>query len=36
MQHDLIRIRHMLTAVKTDLPDLIKALEKIIPPEETI
>ena len=34
MQHDLIRVRHML-AVKTDLPDLIKALEKITSPEET-
>lgn len=76
MQHDLIRVRHMLAAAKdamefaadktradlekdrlhmlaiiksieiigeaaskvtdkTDLPDLIKALEEIIPPEET-
>jgi hypothetical protein len=37
--HDDIRLRHMLDsaeeAVKTDLPDLIKALKEIIPPEKT-
>jgi uncharacterized protein with HEPN domain len=41
MQHDLIHayfdvnLDIVLQTIKTDLPDLIKALEEIIPPEET-